>query len=55
LNPLYPVVEIFRDIVMHGIMPDPTLHLLSITYAIFYWIFGLVVFYKCQDRFIYYL
>lgn len=55
LNPLYPVVEIFRDIVMYGSMPDPTMHLLSIVYAVIYWIFGLFVFYKCQDKFIYYL
>ncbi|OUM88999.1 MAG: ABC transporter [Bacillus thermozeamaize] len=55
LNPLYPVVEIFRDVVMYKYMPDPTLHLLAVAYAIIYWITGLIVFYKCQDRFIYYL
>lgn len=55
VNPLYPIVEIFRDIVMYQVMPDTTMHLLSVAYAIIYWAVGLFVFYKCQDRFIYYL
>lgn len=55
LNPLYPVVEIFRDVVMYQAMPDPIMHLLSVAYAVVYLIIGLFVFYKIQDRFIYYL
>lgn len=55
LNPLYSVVEIFRDIVMYGVISDPLLHLLSIFYMLFYGILGLLVFYKTQDRFIYHL
>lgn len=55
LNPLYPVVEIFRDVVMYQAMPDPIMHLLSVAYAVVYLIIGLFVFYKFQDRFIYYL
>lgn len=55
LNPLYPVVEIFRDIVLYSTLPDPHFHMLSIVYALIYWCVGLVLFFKTQDRFIYYL
>ncbi|RAT98748.1 ABC transporter permease [Brevibacillus sp. Leaf182] len=55
LNPLYPVVEMFRDVVIEGIIPDITTHLISISYVIIYGVIGFLVFYKTQDRFIYYL
>ncbi|MFY0544184.1 ABC transporter permease [Brevibacillus sp. H7] len=55
LNPLYPIVEMFRDVVMYGVMPDPTAHLISIAYMVVYGGTGLWVFYKTQDRFIYHL
>jgi len=55
INPLYPIVEIFRDVMMYHQLPDPILHLLSVFYAAGYMAIGLVVFYKTQDRFIYYL
>lgn len=55
LNPLYPIVEMFRDIVMYGVLPDVKLHVMAIIYAIVYPVIGMIVFYKTQDRFIYYL
>ena len=55
LNPLYPIVEMFRDVLMYGVMFDPTAHLLSVIYMFFYGGLGLFVFYKTQDRFIYHL
>jgi len=55
LNPLFPIVEMFRDVVMAGVFPDPTLHLLSILYMVVYGGVGLFVFYRTQDRFIYHL
>ncbi len=55
LNPLYPIVEMFRDIVMYAQLPNSTIHLLSFVYAILYSGLGLFVFYKTQDRFIYHL
>lgn len=55
LNPLYSVVEIFRDVVLYNTMPDPLHHLLAIIYAVLYAIIGLYVFYRTQDRFIYYI
>ncbi|WP_168123907.1 ABC transporter permease [Paenibacillus sp. HB172176] len=55
LNPLFPIVEMFRDIIMYGSFPSYWDHLLSVFYALFYGILGLIVFYKTQDRFIYHL
>lgn len=55
LNPLYLIVEMFRDVVLYGVMPDPRAHLILIIYMIVYGISGLLVFYKTQDRFIYHL
>lgn len=55
LNPLFPIVEMFRDIVMYGVMPGLTTHLILIFYMLFYGGIGLLVFYKTQDRFIYHL
>lgn len=55
LNPLYWVVEMFRDVVMYGIFPEFHAHLILIFYMIFYGVLGLWMFYKTQDRFIYHL
>lgn len=55
LNPLYPIVEMFRDILMYGVMPDASLHMLTVIYMVVYGAVGLFVFYKTQDRFIYHL
>lgn len=55
LNPLYDVLVIFRDVVMFGILPDFSYHVLPIIYMIGLPALGLFVFYKTQDRFIYHL
>lgn len=55
INPLFQIVEMFRDVVMYGVMPDLNSHLISIAYMFVYGVFGLFVFYKSQDRFIYHL
>lgn len=55
LNPLYSIVEMFRDVVMFGTMPDPFYHMLAAIYAVMYFAAGLFVFYKTQNRFIYHI
>lgn len=55
LNPLYPIVQMFRDVVMYGQFFEPLHHNLALSYAIIYPIIGIVVFYKLQDRFIHHL
>lgn len=55
VNPLFPIVEIFRDFVIYGTSSDPLYHWLSIIHVIVYFMLGFIVFYKTQDRFIYHL
>lgn len=55
LNPLYTIVNMFRDVVMYGIVPDLSSHFTLIIYMIVYGAIGLFTFYKTQDRFIYHL
>lgn len=55
LNPLYPVVDIFRDNVLYGSTGSVEMHLMALIYALSYSVIGLLVFYKSQDRFIYHL
>jgi len=55
LNPLYTIVDMTRDVMMYGVTPDLSSHLLAIVYMVLYSILGLSVFYKTQDRFIYHL
>jgi len=55
LNPLYAIVEMFRDVVIYGVMFNLTHHMLALIYSFIYFAIGLLIFYKTQDRFIYYL
>lgn len=55
LNPLFTIVEMFRDVVMYQQIPSVGSHLLCLGYAVFYCAVGLVVFAKTQDRFIFHL
>ncbi|MBM7567976.1 ABC transporter permease [Paenibacillus sacheonensis] len=55
LNPIYPIVDMFRDVLLYGTLPSLTLHLICVGYMVVYAGVGLLVFYKSQDRFIYHL
>ncbi|PZM67233.1 ABC transporter permease [Paenibacillus dendritiformis] len=55
LNPLYSIVEMFRDVVMYGQIPGLGSHLICFAYVFIYGILGVFVFYRTQDRFIYHL
>ncbi|MFD3271630.1 ABC transporter permease [Paenibacillus dendritiformis] len=55
LNPLFSVVEMFRDVVMYGQLPGLGAHFICIAYVFIYGTIGILVFYKTQDRFIYHL
>lgn len=52
LNPLSNIIEIFRDVVMYGIVPNGMLHLKCIIPCIIALGLGLWAFYKQQDTFI---
>ena len=55
LNPLFAITEIFRDVIMFGIMPDLKLHIVPLIYMFLFGLLGSTVFYKTQDKFIYHL
>jgi len=55
LNPLFTIVEMFRDIVMYGVLPSAGDHAILFFYMILYCTAGLYVFYKTQDKFIYHI
>lgn len=53
LNPIYPVIKVFRDCILHGQITAPKSWILCPIYAIIFLIVGLIVFYKNQDKFIF--
>lgn len=55
LNPIYPVISVFRDCVLYGNITDITSWILCAVYAILFTAIGLLVFYKKQDDFILYI
>lgn len=55
LNPLYPLLKMFRDVLMYGQMFDWSELLISSVYAVIYFLIGIFVFYKKQDRFIFHI
>lgn len=55
LNPIYIYITYFRDIVVFGYIPNTFMHILSIGYALFALLAGLYVYYKSQNKFIYYI
>ncbi len=52
LNPLASIIEMLRDVLMYGIVPDIMLHVRCIIPCLIAMAVGLVVFYKQQDSFI---
>lgn len=55
LNPLYSILNMFRDVLMYNMMFSPVDLLISSFYAVIYFILGLVLFYKKQDKFIFHI
>lgn len=55
INPLYPVLSMFRDVLMYNQVFSVADFLVSFFYAVIYLLIGLIVFYKKQDRFIFHI
>lgn len=55
VNPMYPVLHMFRDSVMYNSILSEEDIIFSCVQAVICLIIGLAVFYKKQDRFIFYL
>lgn len=52
INPIYPVIYVFRDCILYGQITSIKNVILCAIYAIVYMIIGIVVFRKNQDKFI---
>lgn len=55
LNPLFPLLQMFRDLLLFGHMFSWSEFLISTLYALVYFSVGIYVFYKRQDRFIFHI
>lgn len=55
LNPVYVYIKYFRTIVINGIVPSLSYHLLCLFYAVFYLSIGIVIYHKYNHKFLYYL
>lgn len=52
LNPLFTLLNMFRDILMYQTVPNMAAHLICLSYSLIYLVAGFLVFYKAQDKFI---
>jgi ABC-type polysaccharide/polyol phosphate export permease len=55
INPLFNIVGMFRGILLEGTAPTFYTVFISLIYSIIVFLFGFLVFYKKQDKFIFYL
>ncbi|MEC0258392.1 ABC transporter permease [Paenibacillus lautus] len=55
MNPLFGIVEMFRDTLIYHTVPSIGAHLFSLIYSIVLILIGLFLFYRKQDKFIFYL
>lgn len=55
LNPIYPVICLFRDCILYGNINNVSYIYTSFIYAVLYMIIGIFVFKKNQDKFILYV
>jgi ABC-2 type transport system permease protein/lipopolysaccharide transport system permease protein len=55
LNPIFPVICLFRDCILYGSISSYTNIVLSFIYSIVYMILGFVIFTKNKDKFILYV
>ena len=55
INPLYYFLKLFRETIYYSVLPSLELNLICFGIAIFTFAIGLYVFYKNQDKFIYYM
>lgn len=52
LNPIFPIITVFRDCILFGKVTDYGNWILSLVYALLAISIGLIAFYKKQDKFI---
>lgn len=54
-NPMYYIIECFREIVLYGKVPSLKLNLICLLFCTISLLIGMFVFYKKQDKFILYI
>lgn len=54
LNPVYVIIKYFRTIVMEGVIPSPSYHLLCIAYPLVCILIGSIIYKLNNNKFIYY-
>lgn len=55
LNPIFPIITVFRDCILYGKITTYSSWWLSLLYSIISIICGIIVFYKKQDKFIFHI
>lgn len=55
LNPIFTIIEMFRDALIYQTLPSVASNLFCLVYSLIFICFGLFLFYKKQDKFIFYL
>lgn len=55
LNPIFTIIEMFRDALIYQTLPSVESNLFCLVYSLIFICFGLFLFYKKQDKFIFYL
>ena len=55
LNPIYVYIRYFRKIILEGVIPKPSFHLLAAAYAIIVLVIGAVIYKKKNYKFLYYI
>lgn len=55
INPLFNIVVMFRSLIIDGIVPSLNTGLITLVYSCFIFLIGFLIFYKKQDKFIFYI
>lgn len=55
LNPVYVYIRYFRKIILEGVIPKPTFHLLAAGYALLVILLGAIIYKKKNYKFLYYM
>lgn len=54
-NPMYHFITFSRMVIMDGISPEPRLYLKCVLFSVLFFLIGILIFRKLQDKFIFYI
>lgn len=55
INPLFNIVVMFRALIMEGVLPSMNTAIITLGYSCLIFLIGFFIFYKKQDKFIFYI